>query len=481
MHAVPATKPPAKRHRPGSLTVLVAAFVAGGAAAVGINRALDVHLAQRKPRVESEPIFVALRSLPQGSPVTVWDVALRDWPKAMLPTTAMRAEDTFEGCVLRHPLREGQPLLSIQLVRAASQADPAGPPGDVAFVPPIPHRPATRIVEADLWTPATADQTPLSPPSPPAAGPEPAAVSQLRDIQPWSPPPTAVAAPAVAAAGPAPAVTDSTAPDTSASVGVEPLPAVADPPPVITEAVPVPGPEMPVVDDSTPPAIERTPVASVAEPTLAEPATEEPTPAENPLPPDAALPSVVVAQSVTTPAVQPPTTAAVGEPFTANAPPATAPQGSPPAVTRYLVVPERIALQVDAGFVEPAPAATTPPQVSPAAQPAATPQARSRSAPTASRPGQPPAADQRAVRQRPAAPTRTASPPRQPAAQPTRQQRQPAASGSRQATNSGPRGLGAMFPNIAAGIDAITGGRQARPTDERYEEAVATDDPAYRP
>ena len=41
---------------------------------------LDVRLAQAKPKVESEPIFVALRSLPQGAAVTVWDVALRDWP-----------------------------------------------------------------------------------------------------------------------------------------------------------------------------------------------------------------------------------------------------------------------------------------------------------------------------------------------------------------------------------------------------------------
>jgi Flp pilus assembly protein CpaB len=59
---------------------------------VGVNRTLDVRMAQSKPRVESEAIFVALRSLPQGSPVTVWDVALRDWPKAMMPATALRAK-----------------------------------------------------------------------------------------------------------------------------------------------------------------------------------------------------------------------------------------------------------------------------------------------------------------------------------------------------------------------------------------------------
>ena len=49
-------------HKPKALTVFAAAFVAGAAAAVGLNRALDVHIAQSKPHVESESIFVALHS-----------------------------------------------------------------------------------------------------------------------------------------------------------------------------------------------------------------------------------------------------------------------------------------------------------------------------------------------------------------------------------------------------------------------------------
>ena len=132
------TPPPAPvRHRPRTTTVFVAAFVAGAAAAVGLNRALDVHLAQAKPQVECEPIFVALRSLPQGSPVTVWDVALRDWPKAMLPTTALRVTDSFEGCLLKYPLREGQPLLAAQLVRQLVAAGRQRTP--VEFADGVPH------------------------------------------------------------------------------------------------------------------------------------------------------------------------------------------------------------------------------------------------------------------------------------------------------------------------------------------------------
>ena len=177
MHdAAQSHEPSAKRHRPATPTVFGAAFVAGAVAAFGINSFFDAHVARTRPQVESEPIFVALRSLPQGAPVTVWDVALRDWPRAMLPESALRAEDRFEGCVLRHPLREGQPLLSVQLVRpegaagtlpssltealaAVSIAPPTQP--QETFTPPV----AAAPVEAHPV--ATA---PLAPMSVPAAG-----------------------------------------------------------------------------------------------------------------------------------------------------------------------------------------------------------------------------------------------------------------------------------------------------------------------
>ena len=122
--------------RPKASTVFAAAFLAGAAAAVGVNRALDVHLAQNVPQVASEPIFVALRTLPEGSPITIYDVALRDWPVAMLPATALRSNATFDGFVLRHPLREGQPVLSLQLAKS-------------------PHEPGQQIAAVTRTTPAT--------------------------------------------------------------------------------------------------------------------------------------------------------------------------------------------------------------------------------------------------------------------------------------------------------------------------------------
>jgi Flp pilus assembly protein CpaB len=102
--------------------VFGAAIVAGAAAAFGLNSALDTHLAQAKPQVESESILVALRALPAGAPVTVWDVGLRDWPKAMVPSSAMRVTDDLDNLIVRHPLREGQPILAVQLGRADAAA-----------------------------------------------------------------------------------------------------------------------------------------------------------------------------------------------------------------------------------------------------------------------------------------------------------------------------------------------------------------------
>lgn len=471
MHQAPiTTAPQPKRHRPKSLTVFLAAFVAGAAAAVGINQALDVHLAQKKPQVESEPIFVALRSLPQGSPITIWDVALRDWPKAMLPMTALRAEDSFEGCVLRHPLREGQPLLTVQLMRAGQTAHAEPPPTDTTFTAPTPAAPMARPVEADLWTPAPATTPGSNPPASPApvATTQPVIVAPPQATSPDVAPPSSP--PAQAVVTPA---TDTPIGSAVAPVAVAATPVNAEPAPVSVEPIAVPVEPASGADDE--PSL---PVAVSGEPTLAEPLPGEPTPADTPPPADVGVESVVAAQSVTTP-VDGSATPTV-EPMAAHPVaevPATTPARKPrDGITRYLVVPERIALQADAGFAEP-PAAQLP---SAPQQPevATLPPVRQNAAAQAKTK---PSAQQRSAQQsRPMARPQTAPPSRQP--QPTQPRRQPTPPGTRQATTTGQRGLGAMFPKLAAGIDAMTGGdRQSRDTADSFDEAVATDDPRYQP
>ena len=153
------TSAPAKAHRPQAYTVFGAAIVAGAAVAFGLNSALDSHLAQAKPQVESESILVALRPLPAGSPVTVWDVGLRDWPKAMVPSTALRVTDDLENLVVRHPLREGQPILAVQLGRVDTAGEVIARPLAVA----APPAPSGREPERDLWeSPPTAPAPPLT-------------------------------------------------------------------------------------------------------------------------------------------------------------------------------------------------------------------------------------------------------------------------------------------------------------------------------
>ena len=269
--------------------MFAAAFLAGAAAAVGLNRTLDVHLAQRQPRVESEPIFVALRSLPQGAPLTVWDVALRDWPKAMLPAAALRARDSFDGMVLKHPIREGQPVLSVQLVRVATPAD-------------------SQVAEASAAPP----MTPMTPMTPPAPAVTP---SQQPDL--WAP----ADVPALAVP-PAESVSQTTPPaaDSPAMAPTAPVDALA------AEPAPAADPTDPVAQ----PADVAPPAAVAAENTVAGPVVAEPVLVEA-----ATVTDIESAIASTT------TAAELGGAW------------SRATMMRYLVVPERIALEADRSFVVP--------------------------------------------------------------------------------------------------------------------------------
>lgn len=286
----PNHRPAGRSQRPRATTVFAAAFLAGAAAAVGVNRSLDVHLAQRQPRVESEPIFVSLRPLPQGSPVTVWDVALREWPKAMLPAAAMRPRDSFEGMVLRHAVREGQPLLSVQLVKAEAATDRQV--ADTMLAPAAPESNEPAAPQPDLWAPAELPAT--------SAGLAPGAAE---------------------VPGIADTPSGTAAPDTTAIVQAEPV----RPEPTPAEAVIAESPAAP---------------SAVAESVLAEPVVTSP---------------VIVADTASTD-VDP--LLATVQPQPTDVPPVTESRGT---VARYLVVPERIALEADRSFVPaPQPAPVTP-------------------------------------------------------------------------------------------------------------------------
>ncbi|MFM7245575.1 MAG: SAF domain-containing protein [Planctomycetaceae bacterium] len=430
MPAATTTDSKPARHRPKSYTVFAAAFLAGAAAAVGVNRVLDVQVAQRRPQVECEPIFVALRPLPQGSPVTVWDVALKDWPKAMLPTSALRAGAAFEGYVLRHAVREGQPLLAVQLVRSGSGE---GQTATEAFVPAMPApTPSTAETSssADLWTPA--ESAPAQPAPPPATPAAPAAVAAATAPVAVDPtPPTTVTEPV---APPSDAVTAAPAPGTQQQADE-----------AMAVAPPTPEPTVVAVAEPSEPAVAATPV-------------EEPTPAPSLL---TAQPAAAPQGDVDDDASEAVATDVSSMPSVMAAPTTSGPAPSRPAKNdagRFLVVPERIALQADTSFTTPRPEPPGPP---PTVRP--TPQARPRTTtrPTAPRTGQ------TAPRTQPAP---AKGQPRAPSQQPQR-------STKASSDSKGPKGWGGMFPNVAAGIEAIGGqwqrGRSTTEQSPRSEPSVS--------
>ena len=434
--------PTATRHRPKSLTVFAAAFIAGAAAAVGVNRVLDVHLAQRRPQVECEPIFVALRPLPQGASVTVWDVALKDWPKAMLPSSALRVGDSFDGFVLRHAVREGQPLLAVQLIRSGQtpQASAAGE----SFIAPAPAAaaaaPTSTSTQADPWMPAESL-------APPATTP----VARTKSVV--APPSPAIEPPAQAATStPTPIASKPTTPQPTT-----PQPTTPEPTSTAVAAA-EPAASTPAAESAAEPAAE--PARAAAPPATAIAATSEPTPAEptavaaarQPIPPS---PTDIDAPTPRRPFIARVESSDDGMEEAV----ATDVQSMPSVMTsasqsggqsggrssaagdaaRYLVVPERIALQADTSFTTPRPEPPGPPAVKAATrQPSRTP------APPA---GQPPA-------------RRGQQPPRgqQASGQPARGQQQPQS--QQPATAEEPRTWSGMFPNVAAGIEAMGGSWQ---------------------
>jgi len=431
------------RHRPKSFTVFAAAFIAGAAAAVGVNRVLDVQLAQRRPQVECEPIFVALRPLAQGAPVTVWDVALKDWPKAMLPSSALRAGDTFEGYVLRHPVREGQPLLTVQLVKSGVAT--AGTVVTETFTPAVPAAsamptpPPSTSTQADPWMPSEL-------------------VGQLTP------------APATPVAQVAPVETVPQADDDRESQGVQETAVVTktDEPPqptatdVVTTSPPAPATEQPIV---APMASEPTPFEPQLAPMIASAAQPMPPSPTDIDPPTRPQPTVRVendldemSEAVATDVQSMPSVMkASGQPVAQSTRPATGDAG------RYLVVPERIALQADTSFTTPRPEPPGPP-ATPPAMPTAKPGATPRSA----------AATPQSSARRGTQPRPQAAGSQQPQQQ--KSQSQSAARDQKQAAVPQKKSWGGMFPNVAAGIEAMSGSWQ-RPT---AEQATPTTQPKRR-
>ncbi len=400
---------------------------------------------------------MALRSLPQGAPVTVWDVALRDWPKAMMPASALRASDTFSGHVLKHPLREGQPLLSIQLAPTGQGAQPAAEP--TTFPPPAAYTNASTPVapraEGDIWTPAepvAAQATPsIQQLAPTAVSP---AISPVA-VQPVeaTPPTTSIAiAPSnesSLAAAPAATPTQLPAQDT---VSPQEPSAPTEPAPIESTATVAAADGPAMATDATEPTPAAEPVSAPS--TVAQPqAGPESTAAADVAP----APAPVAASDTLETVVAQPAPPVAPAPIAAVPPTPPAPVSIPrPTHLRYLVVPESIATQADASFAaRPAapeqPFTVHPVTEQPVTEPTQTgPQTASRSGSNAVRPLPSTTTADRSGQGR--------SSQRGPQGKtPQRQgrQAQPASPGTPGNAAPQPRLGTVMFPNLSAGISAI--------------------------
>jgi hypothetical protein len=258
-----ASRRAARRAR--SLTVFAAALVAGTAVALGVNRLLELHLERQRPQVEREAIFVALRSLPGGSAVTVWDVALKPWPRAMVPATAIWSIESYDGLTARQPLREGLPLLASQL-----SFDP-----EAAKRTPAPTTTVTGNHGSgggDLWLPGETSagaepvarvlQAPASV-APAATIPEPTLPEPVpviaRQVPSREEPAAVPARPGAEARQPTAAI--------SADPGFAPVAVSADVDPPVAAAVPTAGPAAPTASVATVPTTADGGEEGVARPT----------------------------------------------------------------------------------------------------------------------------------------------------------------------------------------------------------------------
>ncbi len=359
--------------------------------------------------------------------MTVWDVALRDWPKAMMPASALRASDTFSGHVLKHPLREGQPLLSIQLAPTGQGAQPAAEP--TTFPPPAAYTNASTPVvprtEGDIWSPA-----------------EPVAAQATPSTQQLAP--TAVS-PAISPVAVQPV--EATPPTTSIAIAPSIEPSLAAAPAATPTQLPsqdTVSPQEPSAPTEPAPIEPTATVAAADGPAMATDTTEA-TPAAELVSAPSTVPQPQAAPEGTAAAdVAPPPA-----PLAAVPPTPPAPVNIPrPTHLRYLVVPESIATQADASF-----AARPAAPEQPAAEPTQTaPQTASRSGSNAVRPlPSTTTADRSGQGRSSQRGTQGKTPQRQ------GRQAQPASSGTPGNAAPQPRLGAVMFSNLSAGISAIDG------------------------
>jgi pilus assembly protein CpaB len=108
--------------RPKSLVLLALALGCGLVASIGISQVLDD--SNRPTAVETTPIYVALKNINVGDPLTDEMVALEEWPKDKVPVGSLTKWEELESRRPRTNIYMGEPILDTKLLAQGETNDP---------------------------------------------------------------------------------------------------------------------------------------------------------------------------------------------------------------------------------------------------------------------------------------------------------------------------------------------------------------------
>lgn len=118
--------------RAKSLLLLLLALGCGLVASIGITQVMATRQAGVPVPVETESIFVAMKDIAMGDPLTAQMVKLEPWPKDKIPAGALTHLEDIEGRRPKGPIPAGSPIVENLLLGKGITESGAGaaiPPG----------------------------------------------------------------------------------------------------------------------------------------------------------------------------------------------------------------------------------------------------------------------------------------------------------------------------------------------------------------
>jgi pilus assembly protein CpaB len=108
--------------RAKSMAMLMLALGCGLVASIGITQVMAKRNAEPAPTGETQPIFIAVKDIPQGEHLTAEVLKLENWPKDKVPLGAISKIEDLDACRTRTKLYAGEPILDKKLFGKGSGA-----------------------------------------------------------------------------------------------------------------------------------------------------------------------------------------------------------------------------------------------------------------------------------------------------------------------------------------------------------------------